>query len=161
MKDELRLTRCCLIGQVPQMLKRPEDDVKVDLENSILRSISEGTLSFVSGLDRGVGIWAAEIVLRLKRDNPSLHLIAAVPCPGFDEAWEDAWSRRYRTLLSQAEYVRVMEPVCSAEAFRKRVQWMVTHSARAIAVYNGQAGETRDLIRCARLCRIPVLILPG
>ena len=88
MKNELRKTRCCFTGPGPQMLKREEDDVKVDLENSILKAVSEGYTTFISGIAPGVEIWAAEIVIRLKQGSPGLHLVAVIPFPGFDEEWE-------------------------------------------------------------------------
>ena len=143
------------------MLKRQEDDIKVDLENSILKAVSEGYTTFISGMAYGVDIWAAEIVVRLKKSNPGLHLIAAIPFPGFDEAWEESWRQRYRYLLSQAEYVKVIEPVFSKEAYQKRNEWMVNHSAKVIAVYNGQPSGTRNTIRYARLCNVAILYLSG
>jgi len=161
LRDELRRLRCCVTGQELPLLKRPEDDIKVDLENCILRAAAEGFTTFISGLDCGVDIWAAEIVVRLRLRDPKLHLVAAVPFPGFDEEWEEGWRARYRLLLSQAEYVKVLEPGPSGEAFRKRNEWMVAHSARVIAVYGGQPGDTRNAIRYARLCRVPVILLSG
>ena len=38
---------------------------------------------------------------------------------------------------------------------------MAHHSSKVIAVYNGQPGGTRNTIRHARLCRVPVLFLTG
>ena len=161
MKDELRRFRCCFTGHRPGSLKRPEDDIKIDLENSILRAVSDGFTTFISGLSTGTEIWAAEIVIRMKSGNPNLHLIAVVPFPGVDTLWEESWQNRYRLLLSQAEYVRVMEPAYSAEAYQKRNEWMIAHSARVIAVYNGQPSGTGRAIEYARRCRVPVLIMPG
>ncbi len=110
----------------------------------------------------GVDIWAAEIVLRLKDStHPELHLVAAIPYPGFDEAWEVNWRQRYRQLLSRAEYVKVLEPTFSRDAYQKRNEWMVSHSAKVIAVYNGQPGGTRNTIRYARQCRVPIVFLAG
>ena len=161
MRDGLRALRCCLAGDRPPLLRRPEDDIKVDLENGILRAVSEGFTTFVCGLNPGAEIWGAEIVVRLQLRNPNLHLIAAVPFPGFDGEWEEDWRGRYRLLLSRAEYVKVLEPEPSGEAYRKRDEWMAAHSARVIAVYAGQPGDTRSMIRCARLCRVPVILLSG
>ena len=161
MRDELRSSRCCFAGQIPQALKRPEDDVKVDLENRILAAVSEGYTTFISGLSPGTDIWAAEIVVRLKTVLPRLHLVAAIPFPGFDREWEEAWRARYRLLLSRAEYVKVLEPVFSGDAFRKRDEWMVTHSAMLIAVYGGQGGGTRDAVRRARAGGVTVRIIPA
>ncbi len=157
----MRNKRCCIAGYAPQALKRPEDDVRVDLENCILSAIGEGYTTFISGLDRGVGIWAAEIVVRLKDGGTGLHLVAAVPWPGFDEEWEDGWRQRYRVLLSRAEYVKVLCPAEGRDALMKRSEWMVSHSARLIAVYNGESGEIRDTVRCARVRRVPVRYVKG
>ena len=161
MRDGLRKIRCAITGEQLRMLKRPEDDIRVDLENSILRAVSEGYTTFVSGMACGADIWGAEIVVRLKKSNPGLHLLAAIPFAGFDEELEDEWRARYRFLLSQAEYVKVMEPAYTREAYQERNEWMVNHSAKVIAVYSGQSGDTRNLIRYARLCRVPVLCLKG
>ena len=161
MKDELRRIRCCFTGHRPQSLKRIEDDIKVDLENSIVKTVAEGYTTFISGMTYGVDIWAAETVIRLKLSNPNLHLIAVIPFPGFDEEWAEDWRTRYRYLLSQAEYVKVMEPVYSKEAYQKRNEWMVNHSSKVIAVYNGQASGTRNTIRYARMCKRPVIYISG
>lgn len=161
MTDDLRKTRCCFTGHRPQFLKRQEDDIKVDLENSILKAMAEGYTTFISGMAYGIDIWAAEIVVRLKSGHPELHLVAAIPFPGFDEAWDEDWRHRYRRLLSLAEYVKVLEPSFSREAYQKRNEWMVSHSAKVIAVYNGQPGGTRNTIQYARQCKVPILFLAG
>ena len=93
-----------------------------------------------------VDIWAVEIVVRLKERDLKLHLVAAIPYLGFDEAWEENWRQRYRRLLSLAEYVKVPEPAFSRDAYQKRNEWMVSHSAKVIAVYNGGPGGTRNTI---------------
>ena len=163
MNDSLRCTRCCFTGHRPQGLIRPEDDIRVDLENSILASVREGCHTFISGMACGVDIWAAEIVVRMKDQFPdlNLHLIAAIPYAGFDERWPEDWRERYRALLGRAEYVKVVEPFCSRAAYQRRNEWMVNHSARVIAVYNGQAGGTRSTICYARRQKVPVILLKG
>ncbi len=161
MKDELRKIRCAVIGHQPHMLRQDEDEVRVALEVSILKAVSDGYTSFISGLSSGVGMWAAEIVVRLKKSNPNLHLIAAIPFAGFDEEWEEEARLRYRFLLSQAEYVKVMEPARSKEAYQVRNEWLVNHSARLIAVHNGQPGSTGNTILYARQCRRQVFVIAG
>ena len=98
-EDPKRKVRCAFAGHRPQYLKRPEDDIKVELENAIMVAIRDGYTTFISGGAYGVDIWAAEIVTRLRERNPSLHLIAAIPFPGFEEAWAEEWKARYNALL--------------------------------------------------------------
>ena len=159
--DDQRKTHCCFTGHRPQFLKRPEDDIKADLENSILQAMAEGYTTFISGMACGVDIWAAEIVVRLMDSHPELRLVAAVPFPGFDKAWDEDWRRRYSRLLSRAEYVKILRPAFSRGIYQQRNEWMVDHSSKVIAVYNGRSGGTRNTIRYARRCKVPVILLVG
>lgn len=163
MKDPLRVRRCCLLGPPPEWLKRPEDDVRVDLENSVMTAVREGLNTFVCGLDRGVGIWGAEIVIRLKGQFPDmgLRMVACIPYPGFDAEWDDPWRNRYRVLLSLAEYVKVLSQFPSPAARRIRNEWAVIHSARVIAVCGRDDKEMREAVFCAGKNRVPVKRIAG
>ena len=161
MRDPWQKKRCCLTGPHPAFLKRTEDDIRVELENSILKAVSEGYTTFVSGLNEGTDLWAAEIVVRLQQTRPELHLIAAIPSPDFDEEWDGKWRKSYRELLSRAEYVRVMAAALSEEALRERSEWMVRRSAKVIALVTGHPGETGRILKAASLRRMPVQVIRG
>ena len=88
-EDEKRKIRCAFTGHRPQYLTRCEEDVRVDLENAIMAAIKDGYTTFISGLAYGVDIWAAEIVARMKAQNPALHLVAAIPFPDFSDSWTE------------------------------------------------------------------------
>ena len=49
----------------------------------------------------------------------------------------------------------------SPRAYQQRNEWMVDHSSRVIAVYDGMAGGTRNTIQYARKNRIIVRYLRG
>ena len=66
---EKRQHRCCFTGHRPEKLTMAEADVISWLESEIRNSIDEGFVTFISGMARGVDIWAAEIVLRLKDEG--------------------------------------------------------------------------------------------
>ena len=160
-EDEKRKIRCAFTGHRPQYLTRCEEDVRVDLENAIMAAIKDGYTTFISGLAYGVDIWAAEIVARMKEQNPALHLVAAIPFPDFSDGWTEDWKARYNVLLAEAEYVKVMAPTYSKEAYHARNRWLVDHSSRVIAVYNGEPSGTRNTILYARKTRVPVRVLKG
>ena len=152
---------CCFTGHRPQGLKRPEDDIRVDLENIILASAREGCHTFISGMACGVDIWAAEIVVRMKDQFPDMnfHLIAAIPYAGFDEHWSEDWRERYRALLGHAEYVKVVEPFSSRAAYQRRNEWMVDHSGLVLALFNGQPGGTANTIDYARRNGVKTILI--
>lgn len=149
-ETELRLHRCCFTGHRPEKLNRSEAEIKKDLEAAILQAINDGFVTFITGMARGVDIWAGEIVLQLRKQNPNLHLIAASPYEGFESRWSADWQRRYKNILDQADLVRFVCKGYSKACFQIRNEWMVNRSARVIAVYNGEAGGTRNTIEYAR-----------
>ena len=83
-EKELRLHRCCFTGHRPEKLDQPERVIVAALEREIRAAVDDGFVTFISGMARGVDIWAAEIVLRLKADGLPIHLICASPYQGLD-----------------------------------------------------------------------------
>ncbi len=161
MTEDMRRISCCFTGHRQQFLTRPEDEIKADLENSILRAVDEGYTTFITGMACGADIWAAEIVLRMQDSHPELRLIAAVPFSGFNKAWGEEWQRRYRAVLSRAEHTEVLGPAFSRGIYQIRNEWMVDHSSKVIAVYNGKPGGTRNTIRYAKRRGLPVDMIGG
>ena len=89
---EMRLHRCCFTGHRPEKLRRSEREIRIDLENEIRSAIQDGYITFITGMARGVDIWAGEIVLQLKHEGFPIHLICACPFPGFEESWNIEWN---------------------------------------------------------------------
>ena len=160
-EEDKRKTRCCFTGHRPQKLCRPVDDIKVDLENAILTAINDGYTTFITGMAYGTDIWAGNIVVRLKDRFPDLKLIAAVPFPEFSEKWDDEWKDRYNRLIERADLVKIIAPEYNDAAYQARNQWMVDHSSKVIAVYDGSAGGTRNTIQYARKSHVFVNYLKG
>ena len=145
-----RLHRCAFTGHRPEKLEKPESVVKAELRREIIGGVHDGFSVFISGMARGVAIWAAELVLDLQKEFRDIKLICAILYAGFELRWSEEWQARYRTILSHADYVRTLRPCYAASAFRERNMWMVRHSARLIAVYNGTPGGTRNTILYAK-----------
>jgi uncharacterized phage-like protein YoqJ len=115
-----------------------EGKVKSALLKEIMKAVDDGFNVFISGMARGVDMWAAEIVLELKEKYPDIKLIAAVPFEGFELKWSRDNQRQYQELLSQADLVKYICPKFSYSSYQIRNEWMVDHSARVIAVFNGE-----------------------
>ena len=95
----------------------------------------------------GVDIWAAEIVLELReKENILLKLIAANPHPGFENRWSIEWQKRYAKIMSLADYKKDVSPQYSRNCYQIRNEWMVDHSARVIAVWNGSPSGTKNTV---------------
>lgn len=146
---EKRKRRLCFTGHRPEKLHSDEATVCAILEGSIDAAIADGFVTFITGMARGVDIWAAEIVLARKAVNPEIRLICALPHPDFEKRWSAAWQERYNAILQQADLVRTICPSFSMASYQVRNEWMVDHSARVIAIYNGALGGTAKTIQYA------------
>ncbi len=141
-----RLKSCCFTGHRPVKLTAPEEEIKQWLEKQIDKAVLDGYVNFITGCAMGVDIWAGQIVLRERETNPTVRLIAANPWPEMAERWDPFWQRQYRDLLSRADEVITICNHYHKGVYAMRNNWMVDHSGRLIAVYNGAPGGTRNTV---------------
>lgn len=156
-EQEMRMSRCCFTGHRPEKLTQSEKEVCAGLEREICNAIEEGMTVFISGMARGVDIWAAEIVLRLRKKDPEIKLICASPFDGFEKSWGTDWQKRYAKVMAEADLIRFICPAYSKACFQIRNEWMVDHSARVIAVFNGEKGGTANTINYAKKHNVTVV----
>lgn len=160
-EKEKRLHRCCFTGHRPEKLKRSEREIKLELKEEIIRALAGNFTVFISGMARGVDIWAAEIVLQLRKEGAPVRLICACPYPGFERNWSNFWQTRYTAILRAADLVRFISPHYSSRCFQTRNEWMVNHSSKVIAVFNGQPSGTKNTIEYAQQQGISVHQIKG
>lgn len=149
-EQEKRLHRCCFTGHRPEKLNMSEKEDISWLDAEIRQAIKDGFVTFISGMARGVDIWAAEIVLRLRDAGAPIHLICASPFEGFEKSWSEEWKKRYQGVLAAADIVKYVCKGYSRACFQIRNEWMVDRSARVIAVYNGGPGGTKNTLEYAK-----------
>ncbi len=159
-EQEFRQHRCCFTDHRPERLGMPESKVISGLQKEIRQAIAGGFQTFISGMARGSDLWAAEIVLTLRDEGAPIRLICASPYRGFESRWSREWQERYRRVVKQADLVRFICSSYSRDCFQRRNEWMVDHSARVIAVYNGQPSGTRNTVEYAKRQGVPVCFLP-
>ena len=160
-EQEKRLHRVCFTGHRPEKLTRFEWLIKKDLEKEIKKAIDDGLTVFISGMARGVDIWAAEIVLKLRDAGKPVRLICASPYEGFENRWEQDWKDRYHDILSKADHTVYVCKHYSRGCFQIRNEWMVDHSARVIAVFNGEKSGTKNTIDYAKRKDVNISYIEG
>ena len=109
-EQEMRRHRCCFTGHRPEKLTQPEAVIIAGLEKEILNAIADGFTTFISGMARGVDIWAAEIILRLRSEGHPIRLICASPFEGFERSWSPDWQKRYKVILKEADLMKYICP---------------------------------------------------
>jgi len=156
-KSEDRLVSCCFTGHRPIKLKAPEEEVRKWLEEKIDEAIADGYRIFITGCAMGVDIWAGQIVLKKREKNPALRLIAASPFPDVAAKWEATWKEQYEDLLRKADHAVQVSDHFFKSVYMIRNTWMVDHSHRLIACYNGAPGGTKKTILYAEKCGLEVI----
>lgn len=157
MENPSREHRCCFTGHRPEKLSMTEAEVKKRLKTAIQQAIKDGLTVFISGMARGVDIWAAELVLEERRNNPHIKLICASPYEGFEARWNYLDKEKYNTILKEADYVKFVCNCYSKSCFQIRNCYMVDHSTRVIAAYNGESGGTRNTINYAKRNNVEII----
>lgn len=160
-ENEKRMHRACFTGHRPEKLTRSEKDIVRDLEKEIRQAIADGLSVFITGMARGVDIWAAQIVLSLRNSGYDIKLICACPYDGFESGWSKDWQKQYKEILAAADYVKYVCEGYSRSCFQIRNEWMVNHAARVIAVFNGEKSGTKNTIDYAAKAGIPVVRIEG
>lgn len=149
---------CCFTGQKPQRFAFGFDEESEDcilLKLKLLAQIQEmrkkGVTTFLSGMAMGVDIWAAELVLELKRELPQedIRLIGVIPHEGQANKWSSDYRNRYFNTLAQAEKAVLISSEYTEGCLFDRNRYMVDHSAHMIAVHNGEPGGTQHILNYA------------
>ena len=141
-----RSKTCCFSGHRPEKANMQEQDIKFRLRTEIDKAIKDGYTTFISGMARGVDIWAAELVLEKKRMNKDIKLICAQPYEFFskDQGWQ--WNVKYTKIVAQDDEVVTVSYKSNKGCYMLRNKWMVDHSSHLIAVFNGEPSGTKNTI---------------
>lgn len=149
----------CFTGHRPEKLNKPAWIVKRALKKEIRRAIADGYKVFISGMARGVDIWAAQIVLALRNSGSDIRLVCACPCHDFQRRWEEAWKVQAAEVLAKADRIEYICESYTRFCFQKRNEWMVDRSSRVIAVFNGEPGGTKNTVDYAERKAVPVVLI--
>lgn len=149
--------RCCFTGHRPDKVGKNENFIKEQLRKCIKDAIQEGYLTFISGMAMGVDMWAAEIVIEEKENNPEIKLVCASPYPDFEKNRSLADRIKYQFVIENSDYIINVSDKYTRFCFQIRNMWMVDRADRVIAVYNGSRGGTHNTVEYAKKKNIQIV----
>lgn len=136
---------CCVTGHrdLPQ---NEINKIKTALAHEIDAAVTDGFTCFMSGFADGVDQYFVELVLERKQTTPALELIAVIPY----RKRLDSLNKKTRTreLLEACADVVVIQEKYLPSVYSHRNRYMVEHSDRVIAVYDGR--ETGGIAKTIR-----------
>ncbi len=99
----------------------------------------------ICGMALGFDTWAAETCVEM-----GIPFTAALPCDGMDAPWSMPAQERFRALLLKAARIHVVSPgPYKPWKLQRRNEWMVDHSTKLIAAFDGSPGGTYNCLAYA------------
>ena len=108
------------------------------LDGCVREAYKNGITNFISGMAIGFDLLAAELVLSLKQECPSITLTAALPFGEQASRFNGRNKSRYYKCLSQADDIVILSNDYTAKCYLERDRFMVEHSSLLIACYDGR-----------------------
>lgn len=146
----------CFSGHRPEklpdggrMLSAKNNALKSILYTEVLNCIQQGYTEFLTGVSRGVDLWASEIVLELKNTYKHIRLVAVYPCRDFGEHFISRDKFILGNCCQYADEVVYLSEKYTKGCLRKRNEYMVNRSAKLIAVVSDYKSGTGQTIRYA------------
>lgn len=132
-------------------------DMIYDAAESVYRS---GIRHYICGMATGCDLYFCEAVIALREEHGEVTLEAAVPFEGQADRWPPEQQARYERLLSQCDYLTVLQRDYSPDCMMRRNRYMVDSSAILIAAYNGKPGGTQATLLYAMRNGLEIIQLP-
>ena len=156
---EKRQRRCAFTGHRPEKIDMPETEVRQLLRNVIEKAYADGFNVYISGMARGVDMWAADLVLQFREVHPDVKLMCAIPFPGHELRWNASQQAEFRRIVQCADLAVTICGGYSSGCYQTRNEWMIAHSSRLIAVWNGTPSGTKNAIDYADAQGVEVINL--
>lgn len=156
----------CFSGHRPEKLPFNGDitypEVKCLMSKLYLeidKSIKQGYTTFISGVAKGVDIWAAKYILEQKDTNPEIKLICAIPYEGYGSGWigVDKWDLNW--IIYKADEIHYICDKYYPYCMKKRNEFMVENSSKLIAVVENYNSGTGQTIRLAQKKNLDIKLL--
>ena len=135
------------------------EDYSAAMDRAVRRYREEGVTHFISGMAQGVDMYAAEIVLELKKQDPQITLECAIPYERQAAYWSEPLRKRYFSIAERCDQETMLQRQYTPDCLRKRNQYMVDHADIVLAVWNGSPSGTGQTVWYARENGKPVWIL--
>lgn len=161
--------QCCAItGHRPLHFHFKYDEMNPDciaikqaLAKEVNALICSGVTTYYIGMCLGVDTWAAEIILKLKKESPALKLIAVHACETQANRWSLAQRERFFDILHQCDDEVFISRKYTKTCTFERNRYMVDHVQCLIAVSDGtNNGGTAYTIRYAKQVGCNIIIIP-
>lgn len=127
--------------------------IKMALRKELVQFLEEGLEWVIISGQLGTELWAAEVVLDLQNEHPSLQLGVITPFLKQEENWNEQNTELYESILAQADFVDSIskKPYEGSWQFRLKNQFFVEKSDALLLFYDEEKeGGPRFIFEAAK-----------
>lgn len=134
-------------------------DFSVEKLKTVLSDLveKENITSFYCGMAMGFDLTACEILLKMKESNPSLKVVACIPCPEQAKYYPPHIGEKYRQLVALCDERVVLSPQYTVACMHIRNHYMVNHARFLVAYCTRDKGGTAYTVRYAIKNGVPII----
>ena len=160
---------CCFTGHRPHRLPWHEDELdprcqrfRAELDRQVAMAYDRGYRHFISGMAQGVDMYAAEIVLELKKQHPQITLECAIPYERQAVRWPEALRNRYFSIAEHCDQETMLQTHYTQDCLWNRNRYMVDHADIVLAVCNMRlhSGSKQTVLMALRRLKPVWLVFP-
>lgn len=129
---------------------RGTDVMGESLKYEFHKMLDRGIIHFISGMERGAELLAAELILELKRKNERISLEGVLPYEEQAARWSKGDRERYFAVMANADAETLIQHRYTSDCYRKRDQYMIDKSDYVIFVSFGESGAQSPALQYSR-----------
>jgi uncharacterized phage-like protein YoqJ len=136
-------TACAFTGH----RKLEKDFSPRKLKKTIKALVEEGVNTFYAGMAMGFDLAAAEAVLSIKKKNPSVKLVACIPCYNQEKSFPSEEQKRYVKILQKADEQVVLADRYFPGCMQLRNRYMADRADVLVAYCHAETGGTAYTVK--------------
>lgn len=159
--------KCCFIGETLRKFTKNEGEnqkecprLKREIRKAIETQIKNGITYFISDMEYGIGLFAAEVLVGIKAKYPHIRLEALIPFESQAVNLSDSCRERYFDTVAKADIEVMFQKHYTFDCRKRCTQAAIDNSDVVIAAWNGCMNSTKAAIRYAQNQGKNVIILP-
>lgn len=162
----MREVTACFTGHRPEKLpdggasdSQMIKTLKSLLHQEITAAVNDGYTSFITGMARGVDLWAGEMIVEMICSGKPLKLTAVFPYRNYESRYKGYEKWVGGRIISKAAQVVYLNEQYYRGCMRERNEYMVDRSSRLIAVVGDYKSGSGQTVKYARSQQLDVHII--
>jgi uncharacterized phage-like protein YoqJ len=127
--------------------------IKKAIEKELIRLVESGVIWAIVSGQSGVELWAAEVVLSLKKEYPQLKLAVITPFLGQEENWKPEKQESYLNVIQQADFMDSVskQPYQGPWQFVQKNKFLLSNTDGLLILFDrdNEEGSPKYLLRVA------------